>query len=252
MSGWLGAERHDLDVCASTSDEAARLARAGCAHGTVVTAVAQRAGRGRQGRAWHSAPGSGVYLSAVLRLPLAAPDVPGVTLAVGIGVCDAARRAGAAAAIKWPNDVVVRMPDGGPPKKLAGVLVETTSQAGRIDAVVVGIGVNLAGELPDELRDRATTLAAAGAPVERAAFTDALLAAVEPWIDRYVAGGVAAIAADWEARCDRGARVRAVADGAAVEGVVDGLEPDGALRLRDDAGRVHRVIAGEIVVVASS
>jgi BirA family transcriptional regulator, biotin operon repressor / biotin---[acetyl-CoA-carboxylase] ligase len=245
VTRWLGARRIDLDVCASTSDEAARLARAGAEHGTVITAREQTAGRGRQGRSWHSAPDSGLYLSAVLRLPLAPAQVPGLTLAIGVAVCDAARRAGAPAGLKWPNDVVVRGPDG--PRKLGGILSETTSVAGRIDAVIVGIGVNLRDPgFPPELAARATSLAAEGAAADREAFVAHLLDDLETWIDRYVAAGVAAVVPAWQARCEPAARVRATVDGAAVVGAMDGLDADGALRLRDDAGRVHRVIAGDV------
>ena len=103
---WLGCQRIELAECGSTNDEAGRLARAGAKHGTVVIAHAQKAGRGRDGRVWESAVG-GLYLSAVLRPPLPLLDVPPMTLAIGIGVCDAARAAGAAAVLKWPNDVLV-------------------------------------------------------------------------------------------------------------------------------------------------
>ncbi|MDQ3367962.1 MAG: hypothetical protein M3680_21260, partial [Myxococcota bacterium] len=50
--GWLGSQRINLDACASTNDEAARLARAGASHGTIVVADTQHAGRGREGRPW--------------------------------------------------------------------------------------------------------------------------------------------------------------------------------------------------------
>jgi BirA family biotin operon repressor/biotin-[acetyl-CoA-carboxylase] ligase len=247
---WLGRRRIALDLCGSTSDEAARLARAGCEHGTVVTATAQSAGRGRQGRTWHSAPGAGVYLSAVLRLVLAPRDVPGLTLAVGVAVCDAVRRSGVTAAgLKWPNDIVVGGPDG--PRKLGGILSETTSAAGRIDSIVIGVGVNLGGELPAELAGRATTLAAEGAVTDHAAFVELLLRELEPWIDRYVAGGLAAVVPAWESRVEPAVRVRATVDGTVVVGAPAGLDIDGALRLRDDTGRVHRVIAGDVEDVRS-
>jgi hypothetical protein len=129
---WLGCQRIELAECGSTNDEAGRLARAGAKHGTVVLAQAQKAGRGRDGRVWESAVG-GLYLSAVLRPPLPLVDVPPMTLAIGIGVCDAARTAGAAAVLKWPNDVLV----GG--RKLSGVLVEAQSQGGKLDAVIADL-----------------------------------------------------------------------------------------------------------------
>ena len=207
-SGWLGCQRISFAECGSTNDEAGRLARAGARHGTVVIADTQRAGRGRDGRAWSSPPG-GLYLSAVIRPPLALAEVPPMTLAIGIAVCDTVRELGAAAALKWPNDVLVRG------RKLAGVLLEAQSQATRLEAVVVGIGVNLvtssalvatAGDptaLPFGADGRAQVPAialdeAAGAETTRDDFAAALLAKVEYWVDHYIASGLDAIIPAWQ------------------------------------------------------
>lgn len=241
---WLGHHRVELAECGSTNDEAARLARAGASHGTVVIAHAQRAGRGRDGRAWASPPGLGLYLSAVVRPPLPLGLVPPMTLAIGVAVCDAARAFGAAARLKWPNDVLV---DG---HKLAGILVEAQSQGSRLESVVVGIGVNLGGELPPEIAARATTLAAAsGETIDRARFVDALLAQVERWIDRYVAGGLPVVAPAWHERMAPGLVARATIEGALLDGEVAGLDSDGALLLRDGAGGMHRVRSGDVEVI---
>ena len=242
---WLGCQRVELDECDSTNDEAARLARAGARHGTIVTARAQRAGRGRDGRAWASPRDAGLYLSAVIRPPLPLIDVPPMTLAIGVGLCDAARAMGAAVVLKWPNDALVRG------RKLAGVLVEAHSQGQRLDAVVVGIGVNLApGALPPELAATATTLAdAVGAPIDRAAFVDQLLAQVECWIDRYIASGLPAIAPAWRDRMAPGITARARVDGVELCGELAGLDGDGALLLRDAGGELHRVRSGDVEVI---
>lgn len=242
---WLGCQRLELEECGSTNDEAARLARAGARHGTVVTARAQRTGRGREGRAWASPRDSGLYLSAVIRPPLPLVDVPPMTLAIGIGLCDAARAMGADAVLKWPNDALVHG------KKLAGVLVEAHSQGHRLDAVIVGIGVNLAGGgLPPELAATATSLAeAVGAPVDRAGFIEQLLAHVERWIDRYIASGLAVIAPAWHDRMAIGISARATVAGLTLCGEVAGLDGDGALLLRDGGGQVHRVRSGDVEVI---
>ena len=243
-AGWLGRRRIDLTECESTNDEAARLLRAGADHGTVVIAGAQRAGRGRDGRAWVSPPGLGLYLSAVVRPPLPLALVPPMTLAIGIGVCDAAREAGADAWLKWPNDVLVSG------RKLAGILVEAQSQGSRLEGVVVGIGVDLGGALPPELAAIAITLeAAAGRPVDRVTFTGALLGHVEGWIDRYVAAGLGPVIEAWQARMARGLALRAVTGGAQIEGEAAGLDTDGALLLRDGGGRVHRLRSGGVEVI---
>ena len=241
---WLGCHRIELDECESTNDDAARMARAGASHGTVVIARAQRAGRGRDGRSWASPRDAGLYLSAVVRPPLPLVDVPPMTLAIGIGLCDAVRSMGAPAVLKWPNDALVHG------KKLAGVLVEAHSQGNRLDAIIVGIGVNLAGELPPEVASTAITLEqAVGAPVDRAAFLAQLLGQVERWIDRYIASGLSLIAPAWHERMAQGISARARVNGIDLHGEVAGLDGDGALLLRDVAGALHRVRSGDVEVL---
>ena len=238
---WLGAERIELDVCESTSDIALVHAREGAAHGTVVIADAQTAGRGRLGRVWASPPGTNVYLSAIVRAPRSLAELAPMTLAIGIGVVDAVRAAGVAdAALKWPNDVVVGT------RKLAGILCEVASEG----CVVAGIGVNVnvrARDLPPEIAERATSIAdARDGAIDRAAFVDALLREIAPWIDRFVQGGVPAIAAAWEQRLAAHLRLRVERGG--ILGTAVGLDRDGALKLRDDHGVIHRIHAGDVAI----
>lgn len=133
----------------STNADLLDLAHDGAPEGSVVVAGEQTAGRGRLGRAWVSAPGSGLWFSVLVRM---APDPQRglLPLIAGVAVAEAAHRHGVVASLKWPNDVVVDgpSPDGTPgPRKLAGILAETDGE----DAVVIGIGVNLtqtAAQLP--------------------------------------------------------------------------------------------------------
>ena len=140
----IGRPRLHLRATTSTNDRARELAGTGAPHGTLVTAEEQTAGRGRQGRTWIAPAGSSLLLSLVLR-----ETDPLLPLRAGLAVADLA---GAAALVKWPNDVLL---DG---RKVAGVLVEARPQEGW---AVLGIGVNAAldiGELPPELRETAGTL----------------------------------------------------------------------------------------------
>ena len=131
----LGRPRLHLRETTSTNDRARALAAAGAPHGTLVTAAAQTAGRGRQGRTWSAPPGRALLLSLVLR----SPDRM-LPLAAAVAVADAA---GPDAAIKWPNDVLL---DG---RKVAGILAEARPQDGW---AVLGIGLNVAVRLDDEVR----------------------------------------------------------------------------------------------------
>jgi len=169
--------------------------------------------------------------------------VPPMTLAIGVGLCDAARAFGADAHLKWPNDVLI----GG--KKLAGVLVESHTQGAKLDAVIVGIGMNLTGEPP---LPTATTLERASArEIDRDAVIAQLCAHVEVWIDRYIASGVAAIAPAWHGRMAENLTARVTIDGATLVGAVAGLDHDGALLVRDGAGCVHRVRSGDVEPVTA-
>jgi BirA family biotin operon repressor/biotin-[acetyl-CoA-carboxylase] ligase len=150
----IGLPRLHHASVGSTSDVARELALAGAPHGALVTAGAQTAARGRQGRAWTTPPGTALALSMVLR---EGPASGLVTLAAAVAV---ARACGSEAMIKWPNDVLL---DG---RKVAGILAEGRPHEGW---VVLGIGVNVAvrlEELPEELRDRAGTLGRAPDDVE--------------------------------------------------------------------------------------
>jgi BirA family transcriptional regulator, biotin operon repressor / biotin---[acetyl-CoA-carboxylase] ligase len=238
---WMGAHRIDLDSCGSTNDEAARLARAGARHGTVVTAYSQSSGRGRAGRSWASPPGGNLYVSLILRPALPLRDVPAMTLAIGVAVCEVARSFGASATLKWPNDVLISG------RKVAGILLESQSRSDRLDVVIAGIGINLS-TLPDaEAAPHATCLEKElGAPVDRELFLRSLLIAAEHWVDRYVACGLPGVIPAWHSHMDPNVAAQAQIGGALVVGTLEGLDGAGALLLRDPEGVVHRVIAGEV------
>jgi BirA family biotin operon repressor/biotin-[acetyl-CoA-carboxylase] ligase len=173
----LGSPRLHLREIASTNDRARELAISGAPHGTLVTADAQTAGRGRQGRTWSAPPGSALLMSLVLR------DVPELlTLRAGVAVAGAV---GADARLKWPNDVLV---DG---RKVAGMLAEARASEGW---AVLGIGVNVAlalADLPAALRTTAGTLGRPRSDVEPflatllAELADALTLDGDTLLDRF-------------------------------------------------------------------
>jgi BirA family transcriptional regulator, biotin operon repressor / biotin---[acetyl-CoA-carboxylase] ligase len=171
------------DVVDSTSERAFAALQDGTAeHGDVHLAREQTRGRGRLGRAWHSAPGTGLYSSVVLA-PAQAWSPAALTMALGLATLDAVRALGLArAALKWPNDVIV--PTGSAADaKIAGVLAETRAFDPARPRYVAGIGLNVAQRaFPPELQaERAvTSLALEGieCSVDRAA--DVLLAHLAP------------------------------------------------------------------------
>jgi BirA family transcriptional regulator, biotin operon repressor / biotin---[acetyl-CoA-carboxylase] ligase len=223
----IGRPRVHHRVTDSTNARARELAAAGAAHGTVVTAEAQTAGRGRQGRTWSAAPGEALLVSAIVRG--VEPGAALLPLAAAVAVCDAV--APIEAAIKWPNDVWVER------RKVAGILIEGRPQEGW---AVVGIGLNVrTREFPAELRETATSLALSGADTSVAEALGALLAALERWFGAPPAEVLDA----WRARdALLGERVR-WATGA---GTAAGIADSGALVVQTDAGARVELDAGEV------
>jgi len=242
MSGWLGARHVHVEQAGSTNDEAAELARDGAAHGTIITAEEQTAGRGRGDHSWHSPPGQNLYLSVVLRPPLEPRHVPPITLAAGVGVCEAVNSHGVAASLKWPNDVLVGR------RKMAGILTEMSTHGQMLEHVVLGIGVNVDIEaFPPQLGAIATSLRIeTGASISASDFLVTLLPTLETWLDRFFAGGIGAIAEPWTQRVELGARVRVITGTEVVEGLQLGLDDEGGLRVRTDDGSIRRVVAGDV------
>jgi BirA family biotin operon repressor/biotin-[acetyl-CoA-carboxylase] ligase len=230
----------------STNDIALSLASAGAVEGTAVLADQQRSGRGRLGRTWFSPPGAGMYLSVIVR-PGRTDWLSLTTLAAGVAVARAVTAVSALPiALKWPNDLVI----GRPWRKVGGVLCESSGSGADIEALVIGIGVNLAlAATPPELTDVATSIEAElGRPVDRSRLVVEVLAELQAMLQRLRDGDRAAICDDWRRFGRpglRGARVRWDDQGIERSGLARDLDDTGAL-LVESAGRIERLIAGEV------
>jgi BirA family biotin operon repressor/biotin-[acetyl-CoA-carboxylase] ligase len=228
----------------STNDVAAEYASRGAAEGLVVVAEAQTAGRGRLGRSWHSPPGSGLYVSVLLRPE---PQVARLlTLAGGVAICEGvAESTGLAPVIKWPNDLL--SPEG--KRKLAGILVEGTATGQQVEHVVFGFGLNIrAGAYPPDLRGRATSLEEElGRAVEGERVLEFCLAALARRYDDLRQGHAAGVLERWSelAPDARGSRIEWQRDGQVVRGVSAGIDSDGALLARTEQG-TERIVSGEV------
>jgi len=212
---------------------------AGSPERTIVLADEQRAGRGRLGRRWLAPPRSSLLFSIVLRRSLEAIHC---TAACSVAVAEAVEQVTSLEPrIKWPNDVMVR------DLKVCGVLTEVLTHGGR-HATIVGVGLNVNLD-PEEagLPPTATSLAhECGTVLSRA---DVLRAILER-LDAYLALDDAALGPTVQARWEsllwrRWQEVRIDQIGALLSGVVEGLAPSGALRIRTAAGVVE-VAVGDV------
>jgi BirA family biotin operon repressor/biotin-[acetyl-CoA-carboxylase] ligase len=250
---WL-ARRLDFHAStASTNLLAEELARAGAPDGTAVIADHQTAGRGRQGRSFFSPAGCGIYLSLLLRPRMSADQLQHHVFAAAIAVAESAASelpARVPIAIKWPNDVLV----GG--RKLSGINLPVLLEGERVIAAILGVGVNVntrREQFPPELRESATSLRAeAGREINRAAFAERLLVALERWLDRLRAGDTESVLEAWRGRlAGIGQRVRIAGPGVPKprEGIARGVDPAGALLLETEAG-IERVLAGDVNLIS--
>lgn len=222
----------------------------------VALAEHQTAGRGRMDRHWYSPPSSGLCMSLSYTFARTPASLSCVTLAVGVGVAEALQRIGVrGVGLKWPNDIVVR--DG----KLGGILTETRSGQGKGKGrdkdsgctVVVGVGINVDLESnPDakairtrighvsDLKSCTTSLPS------RSVMSALLIEALFNTLAEFEANGFGRFFDAW-IRYDwlRGQRVSIEQTKRTISGVCEGIDHDGALMLRTDAGR-QRVLAGSV------
>ncbi len=255
----------------STMDEAARLAQAGAAEGTVVVAETQTASRGRFGRTWVSQPGN-LYLSVVFRPSL--QQLPLLPCLGAVAVARAIRQATALnPRLKWPNDVLL----GG--KKVAGVLAESAIQDGQAPCAVLGIGINVnldpseksppapplprgagssppyqGGDTEGVALPQATSLnAQAGREVPRDALLRHLLHALDRLYLDLVKGE--SPLAEWQKLLDTlGRRVRVASgpgSGGVLTGLAEGVDDLGNLLLRLGDGQLMTLTAGDVTLAES-
>lgn len=241
----------------STNDVLRQMAAEHAPEGSVVIAESQTAGRGRLGRSWEAPPGSSLLMSVLFRPDLPPLEAYRLVMACGLAAAEACeavvenfvlpgrRQSLLHIDVKWPNDLLI----GG--RKMTGILAEAepTPDGAGMAWVVVGMGINVSQQFgPDHpLAGRATSLAeATGAEIDRLALLGAVLEHLHAW---HGCPGSDVLAA-WRDRCTMlGERVRIDAPGGVLEGVAEDLDPAGYLLLRDDAGALQRVAAGDASVL---
>jgi BirA family biotin operon repressor/biotin-[acetyl-CoA-carboxylase] ligase len=229
----IGHRIESYAVVDSTNDVALDLMRQGAAHGTIVTAEEQRAGRGRRGRTWWS-PRGNLYASIIVR--------PDVGTAVGqLAFVTAVAASGAVGAgipirFKWPNDLLV---DG---RKLGGILIDAES-----DGAVIGLGINVASA-PDGTPYPVTSLTAIGyGTISVGELLASVCRSLETWYVGWKREGFSPVRDAWLARAAGMGETMAVRSATTeMRGVFAGLDGDGALLLETADGR-RRVTSGEVV-----
>ena len=246
----VGRKLYCLDEIDSTNTYAKHLAMEGAPDGTVVVANCQTAGRGRMNRSFQSPKGKGIYLTALLR-----PDVPAqrllpVTALAGVAVCRAvAQVCGVRPGLKWPNDPVLGS------KKLCGILTELSVEAetGRLQYLVVGIGVNVLQEAEDftaEVAALATSLSMElGHPVSRPALAAALVGELDRAYGALRAGDLTEYLEEYRRDCvNLGKTVQLLSSAGRETVTAVDVDSDFGLVVRQGDGTEKTVRSGEVSV----
>lgn len=228
------AEIRTIPETGSTNDDVAALAEAGAPEGLWLRAERQTGGRGRQGRGWISPPGN-LYASTLVRLRPGDPTAPSLALVAAIALHEIVSIYAQSVEIKWPNDLLF----GG--AKLAGILLERSGEA-----VIIGFGVNLAHH-PDALDRPVTSLAElAGMGPEPGVFLEILAESFSRWLGRWRNEGLGPIRKAWLTAAHDVGTPLSTPEG---EGLFDGLDESGSLRLRLADGSTRIVHAGDVFLI---
>jgi BirA family biotin operon repressor/biotin-[acetyl-CoA-carboxylase] ligase len=231
---WVAVEGAFSTV--STNDDAKSLAEKGAPEGTVVVASRQLKGRGRLGREW-SSPEGGAYASVVLRPPVAVAEVSSLALAIAVGVARGLKSLGLDPGIKWPNDVLLDA------DKVAGILLEMSTEAEAVSWVVAGIGLNVSR--PAEPFEGAAYLGDVLPHVSAASVCAAVLDAVAATYLEWVRDGFGALKAEYELLDALAGRT------VAVSGARGDIRAQGTACGVDEAGRLLMATAQGVVAVSS-
>lgn len=232
--------RHLLAQAASSNDPS----------GNVCLAEAQTQGRGRRGRHWLATPYQNVMLSMAWRFSGGPAMVAGLSLAAGVAIVRALERYGAREiGLKWPNDLLWRE------RKLAGLLVDVQGEATGPCTVVLGVGINCrlapaeAKSIDQPWADLQTIT---GETVDRNRLAAFVIDELHRMFETFAARGLSAFRADWDRRhLHAGQRVILHHGDTHIDGTVEGVDDNGALRLRDAHGSTRTFYSGEVSLKAT-
>ena len=240
---WAGRAIEYFDEIDSTNRYAKALAREGAAHGTLVLADTQTAGRGRRGRGWISPAGEGIFMSLILRPDMPPAQVAKLSLLTALATANAiATVTGLDARIKWPNDIVVKG------RKVCGMLLEMDATPEKVESVVAGVGINVhQTQFDSEIAHSASSLdLLAGRRISRSAIVRAFLEAFE----RSMAlDDEAMMRAYRERSATIGQRVQVIGLTGTYTGTAEDITESGSLLVRaDEDGTAREVLAADVSV----
>lgn len=234
---------------ASTNDDAFSMGMAGAAEGTVVIADRQSRGRGRRQRLWHSPANVNLYTSLILRPQIHSFESSRIPIMAGVAVADVLESfCPGCVGLKWPNDVLLNH------KKVCGILSQARIHQGRIDFIVLGIGINVnmsLDQFPEEIRHTATSLIMqTGREFSRQELLIRLYENLEKWYKQLTQNGFDAIRKKWlDFAIMMNQNIQVAFGNEIIEGRAKDIDSDGALILFVERNKEIKVSAGDATII---
>lgn len=245
---WAGQNLVYKDVTASTNIDAKELGEQGAAHGTLVVADKQTAGRGRRGHSWDTMGGTTIAMSLLCRPKVDPGRASMLTLVMGLALAEAIEDVcGQETKIKWPNDTVIHG------KKVTGTLTEMSAEMDLIHYVVIGTGINVntpTEDFAEEIRDMAGSLKTeCGHACSRAETIAKTMDYFEKYYEIFEkTEDLSGLKEAYEAKLvNQNAQVRVLDPKGEYEGIARGIDELGNLLVETEGG-IQKVYAGEVSV----
>lgn len=244
---WAARSLYCFEEVDSTNIVAKKKAEEGEAHGTLIVADQQSAGRGRRGRGWESQAGKDIYMTLLLKPEFAPEKASMLTLVMALavvrGVQDVTQ---IPCSIKWPNDIVANG------KKICGILTEMSAELDYIHYVVTGVGINVNLDvLPESIKDKATSLLLEGGKrVLRAHIIERVMYHYEQYYETFIqTEDLSGMLEEYnQYLINLGREVCVLDPKGEYNGVAQGITPRGELMVKNEEGAILPVYAGEVSV----
>ena len=252
IASFLSTERfgqsiHYFEECATTQTIAHELTRNSALDGTVVIAETQTEGKGRMSRPWESTKGKGIWMTVIIKPDVLPHQAPQFTLVAAVSIVNAIKSlySNFTPVIKWPNDILVNG------LKCTGILTEMIAEMDRVQALLIGIGINVnqqQEDFPESLHSIATSLSIEeNSVLNRAELVGTILNYLENYSDLYVAEGFGPIKKLWEeASGTIGKQIKATTLTEVIQGKAIGITEAGVLEIELDNGEIRSIYSADI------
>ncbi len=244
---FLGQRIYSFDSIDSTNTFARSLKEDDCPNGTLVIADEQTAGKGRQGRQWQAQKGKNLLFTIVTRPLFDHDKIRLIPFAAALAAADGIEQETTSAVeCKWPNDLLIAG------KKIAGMLIETTTQNDAVMHVILGIGINVnQTEFPGDIKEKATSLKLhSQQEINRIRLLCAVLAELEYRFDQLRHFSAQMLLDEWKQRATMlGSEITLVEHRTSIQARAIDVAPSGALVIEEMNGMRREVFAGDVTIV---